>query len=101
MGGLSRRASVVASTAKPRITVEGANWAWKSSYIKEEQLAQQKLKGELQLEALSKSGIDAIGVGPADMLLGLDWFEQRKGSYPFVATNLRCAGSSGSMGNQQ
>ncbi|MEC7986394.1 MAG: hypothetical protein VX278_14610, partial [Myxococcota bacterium] len=90
MGGLSRRASVIAETPKPRLVVEGGNWAWKSSYIKDSQVPQQKLKAELQLHAFQRSGIDAIGIGASDLVLGLDWFQERTEDHPFIATNMQC-----------
>ena len=88
MGGLSRRATVLKGINQPKIIVEASNWAWKSKFIAEKQLEQQRIKGELQIQALQQNHIDAIAVGTGELALGREWISTQEA--PFVLSNLKC-----------
>ena len=90
MGGLSRRATVIKDINQSKIIVEASNWAWKSKFIAEKQLEQQRVKGELQLQALQDNQIDGIAVGTGELALGREWLSTQEG--PFVLSNLTCTG---------
>ena len=67
---------------------------WKSKTLGTSRIAQQRVKGRLQMEALVHSGVDAMVLGDADLALGLDWLGQqaRELDLPYVATNFTCEG---------
>lgn len=78
----------------PAVVVDAGDLMWKSKTIGATRVAQQRVKGRLQLQALSYSGIDAMVLGDADLALGLDWVGEqvRELELPYVATNFACDG---------
>ena len=57
-------------------------------------LAEQQLKAELQLDALTSAGIDAMVPGQSDLALGVAWLQEKASAVkaPYVAANLTCNG---------
>ena len=76
------------------MVVDAGDLMWKSKTLTTSRMAQQRVKGRLQLEALALGGVDAMVLGDADLALGLDWIGQqvRDLELPYVATNFSCAG---------
>jgi hypothetical protein len=76
------------------MVVDAGDLMWRSKTLEQGRLAQQRVKGRLQLDAFVHSGIDAMVPGDADLALGLDWLGQqmRALDVPYVATNLSCEG---------
>lgn len=52
------------------------------------------MKAALQLEAYAHSGIDAMGIGEADLALGVGWLSEQiqQHELPYIASNLKCDG---------
>lgn len=80
--------------AGPALVVDAGDLMWKSKTLDASRIAQQRVKGRLQLEAMSQGGIDAMVLGDADLTLGLEWIGQqmRDLDLPYVATNMVCEG---------
>jgi hypothetical protein len=78
MGGLSRRATIIADLKGTHFTVDAGNFAWKSGQITADRLPQQRRKAELQLDAFALSGIDGVAPGVGDLALGVA--EGRRGT---------------------
>ena len=76
------------------MVVDAGDLMWKSKTLGTSRIAQQRVKGRLQMEALVHSGVDAMVLGDADLALGLDWLGQqaRELDLPYVATNFTCEG---------
>lgn len=74
--------------------VDGGDFAWKSATIPDQRLAQQRRKGQLQLDAFALIGIDGMVPGDGDLALGLDWLtgEVTRTRAPMLAANLTCGG---------
>ncbi len=75
--------------------VDGGGLYWRSSRLPESQREATSLKAALVSESLSETGIDAIGITPADLSLGWDRVQQLASEHqlPFLAANLSCGGS--------
>ncbi len=76
------------------MVVDAGDLMWRSQTLEQGRLAQQRVKGRLQLDALVHTGIDAMVPGDGDLALGLDWLgrQMRDLDVPYVATNLSCEG---------
>jgi hypothetical protein len=94
MGGLSRRATIIADLKGTHFTVDAGNFAWKSGQITADRLPQQRRKAELQLDAFALSGIDGVAPGVGDLALGVEWLKAAAAQrdVPLLAANLTCGG---------
>ncbi len=74
--------------------VDGGGLFWRSSRLPDSQREAVSLKASLVAENLSSTGIDAIGLTPADLSLGWERVQQlaSEHSLPYLAANFDCGG---------
>ena len=97
MGGLSRRATIIAEVSKEdRITLDGGNLFWKGGDILAENRAAQLIKADLLAEDMMQHGLDAWVPGSDDWALGIEtvWGLIDAHGLPALAGNLECGGRS-------
>lgn len=75
--------------------LDGGDLMWRSTRLSDRRLAQQQIKGKLQLSSLTERGIDAMVPGAGDLALGLGWLTDMASATgaPYAAANLTCDGT--------
>lgn len=97
MGGLSRRTTIIEqkkAEGKPFVMVDAGNFSTPNLQIKEDEKFQFRLKSQLMMETFVMNGVQALGLGQKDFVLGSEWLfqELQKNALPFVVSNLECEG---------
>ena len=75
--------------------VDGGGLFWRSARLAESQLEATRIKGAVVAENLSTTGIDAIGLTPADLAIGWEQVQALATQHqlPYLAANLSCDGA--------
>ncbi len=93
LGGLYKKSTYLEQCRKSQsslVVVDSGDLLNEDEEIPESVVQSAKLKADLIVRILKQIGIDAVGVGEMDLVLGVDYLKEleKKHDFPFVSANL-------------